>query len=41
MTLSVTLVTEREHIAQQWQQALTEHGIEYLSPPQKELRLIQ
>ena len=28
MTLSVTLVTEREHIVQQWQEALTKHGIE-------------
>ena len=28
MTLSVTLVTEREHIVRQWQQALTKHDIE-------------
>ena len=28
MTLSVTLLTERELLAQRWQQALTKHGIE-------------
>ncbi|UCH30809.1 MAG: helix-turn-helix transcriptional regulator [Myxococcales bacterium] len=28
MTLSVTLLTEREQLAQRWQQALTQHGIE-------------
>mgnify|MGYP001820063192 FL=1 len=28
MTLSVTLLTEREPLAQRWQQALTKHGIE-------------
>lgn len=29
MTLSVTLLTEREPLAQRWQQALTKHGIEH------------
>jgi len=34
MTLSVTLLTEREHLAQRWQQALTKLGIESkLVPP--------
>ncbi len=28
MTLSVTLLTDREHVVQQWRQALTQHGIE-------------
>ena len=28
MTLSVTLLTERDQLAQQWQQALGKHGIE-------------
>jgi len=28
MTLSVTLLTEREHVVQQWRQALTKHDIE-------------
>lgn len=28
MTLSVTLLTEREQVVQQWQEALTTHGIE-------------
>ncbi len=27
MTLSVTLLTEREHLAEHWQQALSKHGI--------------
>ena len=28
MTLSVTVLTEREHVAQQWRQALSKHEIE-------------
>ena len=28
MTLSVTLLTEREQVVQQWRQALAKHGIE-------------
>ena len=28
MTLSVTLLTEREHLAERWRQALATHGIE-------------
>ena len=28
MTLSVTLLTEREQVVQQWQEALATHGIE-------------
>ena len=28
MTLSVTLLTEREHFVRQWRQALTKHDIE-------------
>jgi len=28
MTPSVTVLTEREHVVQQWRQALTKHGIE-------------
>ena len=30
MTLSVTLLTERDHLAQHWQQALAKHGLNYV-----------
>jgi len=30
MTLSVTLLTEREQLTQRWQQALAKHGLNYV-----------